>query len=568
MSFTRTLLAGALGLTAALVIGEAVAADPERLPPLAKPKDVDSEAFSTSGTCALCHAGSDGATAMKDAKGRSVAPYDLWQSTMMANSSRDPLWRAVVSAEVAATPNAKAAIEQKCMRCHAPLASAEARHFGVEIGMDLLYDDSAEAQLALDGVSCSMCHTIDPKNLGEPESFSGHYVNNRKRVIYGPHADPVPGPMRMHVSMTPRQGDHVRKSSLCATCHTLYTDSLDAEGKKTGHRLPEQTPYLEWQNSVFNDEGGKRGVSCQGCHVPTRDAEGKPIETRIAHAPFGGDFPFLEPRQPFGRHVFVGANTLVPAILRDNAGELNPRASKEAFEATIAAAREQLSKRTARLKLAGVERAEGVLRASVSVQSFVGHKFPTGHPARRAWLQLVVSDASGKVLFASGAHDEAGRLVAGGKVLAADQAGGPFHPHRQVIRRADEVAVYESVMGDAEGAPTYLLLRGASYLKDNRLLPRGWSAEHSNAKDTAPVGVAKDKDFSDAGDTVRYEVKLPEGAKGPLRVQARLLYQVLGARYADELFRYDTPEVAAFRRYWEKAERRPEVVAEAEQTLP
>ena len=107
MSFTRTLLAGALGLTAALVIGEAVAADPERLPPLAKPKDVDSEAFSTSGTCALCHAGSDGATAMKDAKGRSVAPYDLWQSTMMANSSRDPLWRAVVSAEVAATPNAK-----------------------------------------------------------------------------------------------------------------------------------------------------------------------------------------------------------------------------------------------------------------------------------------------------------------------------------------------------------------------------------------------------------------------------------------------------------------------------
>lgn len=564
MGFTRTLLAGALGLTAALVLGEALAADPERLAPLAKPKDVDSEAFSTSGTCALCHSGSAEASAMKDAKGRSVAPYDLWQSTMMANSSRDPLWRAVVSAEVAATPKAKAAIEQRCMRCHAPLASAEARHFGVEIGLDLLYGDSAESQLGLDGVSCAMCHTIDPKNLGRPESFSGHYVNNRKRVIYGPHADPAPGPMRMHVRMTPQQSDHVRKSTLCATCHTLYTDTLNAEGEATGHRLPEQTPYLEWQNSAF----GQRGVECQSCHVPTSDAEGKPIETRIAHAPFGGDFSFLEPRKPFGRHVFVGANTLVPAILRDHADELNPRASEEAFDATIAAAREQLTQRSARLKLSRLERKGGVLRASVALQSFVGHKFPSGHPSRRAWLQLVVSDASGRVLFASGAHDEAGRLVAGGEVLPADRAGGPFHPHRQRIRRPDEVAVFESVMGDPAGAPAYLLLRGARYLKDNRLLPRGWSSDHPTVKDTAPVGVAKDPDFGAAGDTVHYEVSLPEGVSGPLSVRARLLYQVLGARYADELFRYDTPEVRAFRRYWEQADRRPVVVAEAKGSLP
>ena len=42
---------------------------------------------------------------------------------MMANSARDPFWRAVLSAEVDATPSAKALIEEKCTRCHAPMAA-------------------------------------------------------------------------------------------------------------------------------------------------------------------------------------------------------------------------------------------------------------------------------------------------------------------------------------------------------------------------------------------------------------------------------------------------------------
>lgn len=573
---------GLAGLCAAVAWpGLAQDADPQPEAPLrpqaeaplrlAAPREVDSASFTSAGSCATCHASSENASAMRDAAGRSVAPYDLWQGTMMANAARDPLWRAVVSAEVAATPSRKAAIEAKCLRCHSPIASTEGEHHDKSFGLDVLYGDDAKAALALDGVSCTVCHQIQPQNLGKPESFSGHFeIKPGAKTIYGPHADPIPGPMRMFTGFTPREGAHLRESALCATCHTLFTEAVDAAGELTGEVLPEQTPYLEWRNSSFNTEGGGRGMTCQDCHVPTRDEAGVKIKTRIAHAPPGGDFPFLEPRVPFGRHVFVGGNTLVPAILRDHRAELQPRASDAAFGATIAAARAQLEERTARISFEGLARTPQGLSGSVSIQVFTGHKFPTAHPTRRAWLQLIVSDASGRVLFASGAHDAAGRLLgAQGQPLPSELAGGPATPHRTLVRAPEDVPLYEALMADSGGELTYLLTRGASFLKDSRLLPRGWSAEHPDAPTTAPRGLGADPDFGPGGDRVRYELSLPASAAGgPLRVEARLLYQVLGARYAAEVFRYDTPEVRAFRRYYEAADRSPVVVASASQTLP
>lgn len=572
----RAAAAAVLVAGGALVLGEqagraqegAPSSSPEPLRLVAH-EDVDSKSFTTSGSCATCHALSERATAMRDAKGRGIAPYDLWQSTMMANSARDPLWRAVVSVEVAATPSRKREIEAKCLRCHSPMAHTEASRAGVEIGLDLLYGEGAKAQLALDGVSCTVCHQIQPENLGKAESFSGHYEIGTEREIFGPHAEPVTGPMRAFTDFTPREGQHVRKSALCATCHTLFTQAYDAEGELTGETLPEQTPYLEWRNSLFNDEDDGKGASCQSCHVPTHDQDGKAIKTRIAHAPPGFDFPFVDPREPFGRHLFVGGNTLIPAILRDNAAELRPRASKEAFDATLAAAKQQLQSRTARLSLADLKRDAQSLEFAVEVRTMTGHKFPTGHPTRRAWLQVVVSDAAGRVVFSSGSFDAAGRILgARGKPLAAEAAGGPTYPHRSRITSPDQVQVYESVMADAEGQATYLLVRGGSYLKDNRILPIGWKPGHPDAKQIQPVGLGRDSDFKGGRDRTRYAIKLPASVQGPVQVEARLLYQVLGSRYADELFRYETREVEAFKRYWSAADRRPVQVARVAKALP
>ncbi|HBP18729.1 MAG TPA: hypothetical protein DEA08_13210, partial [Planctomycetes bacterium] len=52
-------------------------------------------------------------------------------------------------------------------------------------------------------------------------------------------------------------------------------------------------------------------------------------------------------------------------------------------------------------------------------------------------------------------------------------------------------------------------------------------------------------------------------AQGPYTIEASALYQPLSPRFAAELFVYRTKEVLAFERYYQAADRRPELLASA-----
>ncbi len=538
---------------------------------LAASRAVSEGRFATSLVCAQCHSNAEQAVAMRDELGNGVAPYDLWRSTMMANAARDPLWRANVSAEVMAIPSRKKEIEAKCMRCHSPMASVEAKLNGEPaLTLALLYGDNARSQLALDGASCALCHQISPIGLGTAASFSGHFSIGDAHIIYGPHANPFTMPMQRHVGYVPTAGSHISKSALCGSCHTLHTDALHPNGSTAGGRLAEQTPYLEWQNSAFNTKvpnPGPQAAACQHCHAPTDSAAGVPIKTVIARRPDGGEFPPLAPRAPFGRHVFVGGNTLIPQILRDNRAALQPHASDAAFNATIALTRKQLREKTATLTIRGMALNNGRLTGEVHIAVATGHKFPTAHPSRRAWLHVLVKDAKQKTIFESGGYDDAGQLLgADNKPLASELVGGPYQHHTSKLTAADHPLVYEVVMGTAKNTVTYRLMQGTHYLKDNRLLPPGWVASAAD-ENIRPVGV-NDADFAAAGDSIAIAVTLPDGATGPVTVTATLLYQSLSARYAAELFTADTPEVRAFKAMYLKADRKPEWVARAKVLVP
>ncbi len=542
----------------------------------------------TSERCALCHESSPNAVAMRDAKERSVAPYDLWRSTMMANSSRDPFWRAVVDAEIAAAPHAAAEIAAKCLKCHAPLAERIGlEDHGTEDVLHALSCDGELGKLAADGVSCTICHGMSPEGLGTPESFTAGFALDPWRRLFGPHEEPFPGPMRMHTGFEPSYGAHIAQSSLCGSCHTLVTHPMDGEGTATDIGFHEQTPYLEWRNSSFSNEAPDGSLlepapagarTCQSCHVPQTDASGRPIRTRLAHNPGGFDFPFLEPRSPFGRHLFVGGNAFVLSLLRDHGDELGATAPAEAFDATIAATRDQLAHRSASLSISKPLVADGQLEFQVTVANLTGHKLPTGHPSRRMWLEVVVTGDAGEVLFASGRHDATGRIVGlDGNLLATETRGGPVEPHRELVTNGDQVARYRAVMADTDGEPTHTLMRGATWYVDDRILPRGWSAEHPDAPRAAPSGVGTDPDYGAAErrsgsagaeapaaegvDRVTYRVPVP-GA-GDHRVSARLLYQSVSPRWVDEIAVHDKPAIRRFLGMYEAADRTPEVLAAA-----
>lgn len=528
---------------------------PQVLPPSAA---LNLGAFATALQCAKCHSNSDGAQAMRDGAGRAVGPYDLWASSMMGNAARDPYWRAVVSAEIERRPAARAAIETKCLRCHAPMASKQAELDGaLPPGLGLLAEATPEGQVARDGVSCTVCHQITPKGFGKQESWSGGFSIAADRIAYGPHDDFLATPMINLSNFTPKHGAHLGESALCATCHTLFTAALDEAGEPTGAVLPEQTPYLEWRNSDFVLEGsakGPRAMSCQGCHLPVLDEDGEVIETRVARRPEGQDFPQLKDREPYGRHVLVGGNTLVPAMIRDHREALRPEVPAAAFDATIEAARRQL-KAAATLEVEAAWEA-GVLRVDVHVENQAGHKLPTAYPSRRVFLRLRALDGGGAVMVASGEVDEQGRLVAD-SVLPAELAGGPTHPHRDLVESPDQVPVWQAVMAGKEGV-TFSLLSAASYLKDNRILPAGWSPAHPDAAHTAPAGVGADTDFKPGGDGVHYRLAMESP---PATVQVDLMYQPVDPRHVAELALVETPDVAVFLTMWSKADRTPEVIA-------
>lgn len=518
-----------------------------------------------SDVCANCHSNAGSASAMRDASARAIAPYDLWRGTMMANSARDPLWRAAVAAEVAATPARRAEIEAECLGCHAPMASRVGLvEHGTGSAMHVLDCQERIGELARDGVSCTICHGMAPQGLGTPASYSGHFQLDPERRLFGPHERPFEMPMRMSIGFVPTHSTHVLDSALCGSCHTLFTSAFHADGSAVGTRFLEQAPYLEWRNSDFSTEGPAPGplrASCQDCHLPVTDADGRSIATRIARNPGGFDFPPTEPRSPFGRHLLVGANVLMLGILAEHAAELGVLAPREAFEASIAATREQLRRRSARVAIEALEREGDRLAFEVEIQNLAGHKLPTAHPTRRVWLRATVLDSEGRTLFASGGTDEAGRIIgADGAPLAFEEAGGPTPLHRSLVRAPDEVALFQAVMADPEGRPTHTLMRGTRWLVDNRILPRGWDAHAADAALTAPVGTGDDPHFRPGSARVRYELELPAG---PLSIEVELLHQPLSARWAAEIFRHEAADIERFRRMYEGADRSPELLARA-----
>ena len=490
--------------------------------------------FAHSTDCVACH------NQIVTADGTDVSIGTSWRSTMMANAARDPYWLAGVRRETIDHPKHAAAIQEECAACHMPMAErmSEAAGHQVDVFAQLPFSDlnlSDERRLASDGVSCTVCHQIAKDKLGTPESFNGEFVVAGPnaagvRQVQGPYAIDA-GRRRIMQSVTGYEqveAPHIKQSELCATCHTLITEAFGPDGTVIG-RLPEQMNYQEWQHSAFNAEK----ASCQSCHMPRSTG---PV--RIASVL--GDY-----RDGLSQHAFVGGNAFMLRLFSRYRAELGVEALPSELAATAAATVRQLQQDTATLTVGRPELSGGSLAFDVNVKNLTGHKFPTGYPARRTWLHVAVRDGSGRAVFESGAIGADG-AIAGND---SDADATRFEPHYEEISRPDQVQIYEPILGDPAGKPTTGLLTATQYLKDNRLLPRGFDKATAQADIAVHGGARSDADFTGAGDRVRYRVPMA-GATGPFTVDVELRYQSIGYRWATNLEKYDAAEPKRFVGYY------------------
>lgn len=484
-----------------------------------------SDPFLTSDNCMACHNG------LVSDKGEDVSIGYDWRAGMMAHAARDPYWQASVRRELHDHPEAATAIEDECSRCHMPMANEQAHRQGMpgkvfaNLGPSPALPSSAAAQ---DGVSCSVCHQIQADNLGKPESFVGGFTvdtRTQARKVFGPF--PVkPELARLMASastFTPTESPHIRSSELCATCHTLFTEALGRDGKPIG-RLPEQVPYLEWKASAFANN-----ASCSDCHMPAVAGEA-PMASIVS-----------QPRTGLRRHEFLGGNFVVPGML----ARMNTTmpATPQDFSRAIANTRRYLAEEAATLELSGLRVGDGHLSGDVVVTNKAGHKLPTAYPSRRAWLHVTVRDRASALVFESGALARDGRIHGNDN----DEAATRFEPHHTVLERADQVQIYEAILGDVNGGVTTGLLAATRYLKDNRLLPSGLERA-SAVGDIAVRGqAAQDADFGDGNDRVQLHIPVIADA-GPFSVEVELVYQPIGYRWAENLRGLSQPEPRVFTR--------------------
>ncbi len=501
--------------------------------------------FAGSGVCARCHEG-------LFENNVDVSPVTLWRSTMMANAAKDPLWRAKVSSEVEEFPDLQAAIEEKCIKCHAPVLYKQSVFDGLTYSIADLEND----RLARDGDTCTVCHQILPDNFGLKDGFSGDFMIWRDsaplRTIFGPYPNPFAGPMVNNANYTPEfaypGSDYsINDSEHCATCHNLFTNYVDKNGEIPNGQVkfPEQTPYYEWKNSVYNpDHPNADPTTCQGCHMPQTD-------TSIRISNIGR----TETRTPFWYHYFVGGNRLMATVLQDNINQLGVTSTAAHFDTTLANTADLLQNQTIDLGVGNISVSNGKLHVDVTLTNKAGHKLPTGIPLRRVWIHLTVSDSAGEPFFESGAWD-----AATGEIIGLD-AG--FQPHHDVITSADQVQVYEGVMMDDWGEATRLLLRAKDFVKDNRLPPEGFSTDYADYKYIKIIGAAAgDADFNAGGsgaDTVLYQIPIGSSA-GPFEVAVEVCYQTVTPGEADHLAGAGTAEAVLFGDLYDAADKAPVIL--------
>lgn len=496
----------------------------------------NSSLFTASGNCSTCHTGSG---AVLTQNGVDISPVTHWRSTMMANASKDPLWQAVVSEETHNFPGMKDEIESICTKCHAPMGNTQAKKDGLTT---YTLTQMRNDPLGKDGVSCTLCHQINPANLGMQTSFSGGYKIDTTRIIYGPYQNPFTQPMISFVNFNSVYSPHMNKSELCATCHTLFTPCFDYNNQIAGY-YPEQTPYLEWKNSEF----AQNGTECQTCHMPaiqdSIDISTIPANHTVKHS-------------PYFKHEFVGANKMMLNLIKNNIDSLGATASAALFDSTIGRVNKNFDGKTATLQIEVVP-ADDSLDINVKITNLTGHKLPSGIPFRRMWIELKIVNSLNQKIFHSGEWGSDGEIIGHDSL---------YEKHHDIIRNPDEVQIFECVPVDVNAVVTQTLLRAAGNVKDNRLPPSGFTTAHPSYDSVKISGVNDDPNFNkianvegSGADIVTYRIKPSEN--GELTIHARLCYQAMKPGAIERLAALNTPEAVRFISMWQNEDHSPSIIA-------
>jgi hypothetical protein len=336
-----------------------------------------------------------------------------------------------------------------CIRCHSPVA--------MELGEPVFTSNLNRDRVSIEGVTCIVCHRVN----GDYGKISGRFLvepgdikapvngpsenTELKRVLsdkkwYGALASSEDDPGSVPIHGEINTSFFLTQSGFCGTCHDVTAPN--------GFRLEEA--FSEYKSSPSADQG----VSCQDCHMSVTEGENGGYATGPASVIAGR----ATRNRKLTSHYFAGPDYSIvhkgifPVLNADDSSlasmaqwlEFDERWGSAAFEANIEEgtafpshwqdpgrrkkAHEILMRQEAKLTRYRLRQLD-VLRAGYQVGEVAvlqsdadgikfevqvkngtdGHNVPTGFIAERSlFLEVIVKDADGKVVFESGDTDPNG----------------------------------------------------------------------------------------------------------------------------------------------------------------
>jgi len=403
--------------------------------------------------------------------------YSQWRQALHSNAFRTPFYRISVNI-LLRTKGIE--FTRHCDSCHNPI--------GVLSGA-LTQNSQVDRSFDEDGLTCTTCHSIQQL---QSTSGNGGFVMGVPSAMVDEDGKRIPGmvpdaEIKAHPDRHSRavMKDFYRTPEFCAACHNANLPSPLNDYKF----IRAFTVYDEWQNSKFSQRNPLTFYStgfttCQDCHMPRAELQ---LED------YGAKHGTL------ASHRWPAGNTAVPFYYGFD----------EQLQKTIEFLKSgmYLNVDLFALKKAGGEMigplgaAPFHLAANETVQMMVviqnkniGHSLvPEVRDLYEPWVEFLVTDAAGKEIYHSGFLKPDGSL---------DERAHSF-TNRPVNMDGD-------------------------FVENHKV----WTI-HSVAYDNTIQ--------SGRSALVRYEFQIPAGAKGPLKVTARVNYRHLRQSYLNNIFGNDHP---------------------------
>lgn len=330
------------------------------------------------------------------------------------------------------------AFGQWCQGCHMPqqvltgqTELPKSSNMFEQGGASLIAAHQKGEPVVEEGTGCVLCHRITKvEDAGGNSAFT---VNLKDRESYV-FEDAAGGSLKhwlaeRQINARPAmhkasyQKDFYRDAALCKSCHNEFAPGTGANIVNT---------WDEWEKSSFaKAEDPAKRRTCIDCHMnPTPGNGGAPVAGQSTE---NGTL-----KERLYRHNFTGAQHQLVGLR-----------SPELEQESLALLRSSATL-SARIETKTGQQPELVVRVA---NTGAGHALPTGvADFRELWLELTVTDASGRVVLQSG------QPVAGAV--------------------PEDARLFRKVFGDAEGKPVGLKFwRYAKLLEDTRIPADGWRDE-------------------------------------------------------------------------------------------